>query len=138
MAIVELGSEQQAAAGNCKEVDEEVSSYNSSQVMVMKAGVRHLSDSGISRLPDSYVLPAPDRPVVSSRVVVNLPVVDLATLRDPSRRAAALHTLDDACRRYGFFQVPYGRSCGYIFICDRLHRQTDRQTDDADTHSMLC
>ncbi|CAL5000526.1 unnamed protein product [Urochloa decumbens] len=73
-------------------------------------GVRHLSDSGITRLPDSYVLPAPDRPLDlagcgGSRVIIKLPVVDLADLRDPSRRAAALGTLDAACREYGFFQA---------------------------------
>ncbi|KAF8654008.1 hypothetical protein HU200_062150 [Digitaria exilis] len=71
-------------------------------------GVRHLSDSGITRLPDSYVLPAHDRPaaggLVASTGRVKLPVIDLATLHDPSRRAAALETLDAACRSYGFFQ----------------------------------
>jgi isopenicillin N synthase-like dioxygenase len=80
-------------------------------------GVRHLSDSGITRLPDWYVLPVSDRPGVgliaaSSTAAaaggvgrVKLPVVDLAGLRDPSQRAAVLATLDDACREYGFFQV---------------------------------
>ncbi|CAL5014135.1 unnamed protein product [Urochloa decumbens] len=73
-------------------------------------GVRHLSDSGITRLPDSYVLPAPDRPLDlagggGGGRVIKLPVVDLADLRDPSRRAAALGTLDAACREYGFFQA---------------------------------
>jgi hypothetical protein len=77
---------------------------------ILMKGVRHLSDSGITRLPDRYVLPAPDRPgaglaTTTSTSRVKLPVVDLARLRDPSQRAAVLQTLDAACRGYGFFQV---------------------------------
>ncbi|XP_062192268.1 probable 2-oxoglutarate-dependent dioxygenase SLC1 [Phragmites australis] len=70
-------------------------------------GVRHLSDSGITRLPDSFVLPASDRPGRDNDGLgrVKLPVVDLASLRDPAERAAVLETLDAACREYGFFQV---------------------------------
>jgi isopenicillin N synthase-like dioxygenase len=95
---------------------ESSSSYDYDYGALMK-GVRHLSDSGITRLPDRYVLPVSDRPGVgliaaSSTAAaaggvgrVKLPVVDLAGLRDPSQRAAVLATLDDACREYGFFQV---------------------------------
>ncbi|RLN05250.1 hypothetical protein C2845_PM13G25970 [Panicum miliaceum] len=74
---------------------------------ILMKGVRHLSDSGITRLPDRYVLPAPDRPGAAPATTsrVKLPVVDLARLRDPSQRAAVLQTLDAACRGYGFFQV---------------------------------
>uniref|UniRef100_A0A0D9XH28 Fe2OG dioxygenase domain-containing protein n=1 Tax=Leersia perrieri TaxID=77586 RepID=A0A0D9XH28_9ORYZ len=64
-------------------------------------GVRHLCDSGITTLPDRYVLPPADRPGNISPAV--LPVVDMAALRagDPSQLA----TLDAACRDHGFFQV---------------------------------
>lgn len=78
-------------------------------------GVMHLSECGITRLPDSYVLPASDRPagpgeddesmISRSKTRVKLPVVDVARLRDPGQRAAVLETLDAACREYGFFQV---------------------------------
>ncbi|KAJ1269660.1 hypothetical protein BS78_07G228800 [Paspalum vaginatum] len=92
----------------------------SSRFGLLMKGVRHLSDSGITRLPDRYILPAPDRPgaaavwssspppprpISTGTGRVKLPVVDLACLRDPSQRAAVLGTLDAACRDYGFFQV---------------------------------
>lgn len=84
-------------------------------------GVRHLCDSGITRLPDSYVLPASDRPgadaFLSGVVRVKLPVVDLASLRVPSERAAVLETLDAACRDYGFFQARPGPAYIYTYIC---------------------
>jgi len=74
-------------------------------------GVRHLCErGGITRLPARYVLPPSDRPAApepdhqrGSRPAV--PVVDLARLRVPAERAAALAELDAACRDYGFFQV---------------------------------
>jgi isopenicillin N synthase-like dioxygenase len=113
-AIVDTHQLQQQQAATDREeaaVDqqqqEELSSYR--QHSSLMKGVRHLSDSGITRLPDSYVLPAPDRPLSSGGGgvggTVRLPVVDVAALRDPSRRAAALATLDAACREHGFFQV---------------------------------
>jgi hypothetical protein len=107
---------------SCKRSEQLESSYDYGALALMK-GVRHLSDSGITRLPDRYVLPASDRPgatvlAASSTAAegaagvgggggsrVKLPVVDLAGLRDPSQRAAVLATLDAACREYGFFQV---------------------------------
>ena len=114
------GHEVEEAAGDtnttgmsCKR-SEQLESSSDYGACLMK-GVRHLSDSGITRLPDRYVLPASDRPSVlaaSSTAAgvggvgrVKLPVVDLAGLRDPSQRAAVLATLDAACREYGFFQV---------------------------------
>ncbi|CAO2211821.1 unnamed protein product [Urochloa humidicola] len=105
MAVVDLGMSSQVQVQ--EEEAGEVEELSCSSLMMK--GVRHLSDSGITRLPDSYVLPAPDRPldVSAGGRVIKLPVVDLALLRDrdPSRRAAALGTLDAACREYGFFQV---------------------------------
>ncbi|KQJ99390.1 protein DMR6-LIKE OXYGENASE 1 [Brachypodium distachyon] len=83
-------------------------------------GVRHLSDAGITKLPAPYVLPPSDRPSSSSSAailpssgaannnILKLPVVDLAHLRGaggPWARAAALKTLDAACREHGFFHV---------------------------------
>ncbi|KAG8050238.1 hypothetical protein GUJ93_ZPchr0009g395 [Zizania palustris] len=64
-------------------------------------GVRHLCDSGITRLPSRYVLPPVERPGKSRSAL--LPVVDLIGLR--ARAPCELAALDAACRDYGFFQV---------------------------------
>ncbi|CAO2186476.1 unnamed protein product [Urochloa humidicola] len=129
MAIVDLGSsqlqlkaeEEEAMAAEQQQEEEaeagEVSYRRSS--MLMKC-VRHLCDSGITKLPDSYVLPLPDRPLADDLAAaaagrVKLPVVDVSLLRDrdPSRRAAAVAALDAACSEYGFFQaVNHGVDCG--------------------------
>ena len=129
MAIVDLANAQLqqagagAAAATMRDDDdghdhEQESSYDYGACLMK--GVRHLSDSGITRLPDRYVLPASDRPGAATVLIspssttpsagvavgrVKLPVVDLAGLRDPSQRSAVLATLDAACRDYGFFQV---------------------------------
>lgn len=120
MAIVDVANaqlQQAAAAAAKKDEDGHEQQESSYDYGALMKGVRHLSDSGITRLPDRYVLPVSDRPGVgllaaSSTAAasggvgrVKLPVVDLAGLRDPSQRAAVLATLDDACREYGFFQV---------------------------------
>ncbi|WOK94880.1 hypothetical protein Cni_G03585 [Canna indica] len=73
-------------------------------------GVKHLSESGISRLPNKYILPFPDRPQFATGVCddgssIRLPVVDMARLRSPADRRRALESLERACREYGFFQV---------------------------------
>uniref|UniRef100_J3MVB5 Fe2OG dioxygenase domain-containing protein n=1 Tax=Oryza brachyantha TaxID=4533 RepID=J3MVB5_ORYBR len=109
MAIIDLvnaGEQQQAQAGAGKRAaaGEEV---DDTREYYCRRGVRHLCDSGITRLPGNYVLPASDRPAPVAAVgsVVKLPVVDLSRLRIPSERAAVLRTLDAACREYGFFQV---------------------------------
>ncbi|KAL6660949.1 hypothetical protein ACP70R_000333 [Stipagrostis hirtigluma subsp. patula] len=121
MAMVDLANaagDRQLAEKTAKE-EEEVSSVaapadmdgRSEREWYCLKGVRHLSDSGITRLPDRYVLPASDRPAAGGAAAdvpagrVKLPVVDLARLRDPAGRAAVLATLDAACRDYGFFQV---------------------------------
>lgn len=74
-------------------------------------GVKHLSESGIHKLPDKYILPVQDRPGTMSEAGSNpmkanlrLPVVDFAELRGPNR-STALKSMADACERYGFFQV---------------------------------
>ncbi|AQK51586.1 Protein DMR6-LIKE OXYGENASE 2-like [Zea mays] len=115
MAIVDVANaqlQQAAAAAAKKDEDGHEQQESSYDYGALMKGVRHLSDSGITRLPDRYVLPASDRPgvlAVSSSVAgsgrVKLPVVNLAGLRDPCQRAAVLATLDAACREYGFFQV---------------------------------
>lgn len=71
-------------------------------------GVRHLCDSGITRVPRNYILPVPDRPgkerCTGGSRKLKLPVIDLSRLRT-SDRAEVLRTLANACEEYGFFQV---------------------------------
>uniref|UniRef100_A0A0A9F4X6 Fe2OG dioxygenase domain-containing protein n=1 Tax=Arundo donax TaxID=35708 RepID=A0A0A9F4X6_ARUDO len=126
MAIVDLANaaELQQQAGKTErevaaeqqhqeEEEEEDMAAGSERESYCLKGVRHLSDSGITRLPDTYILPASDRPGAGVPCTteddtggrVKLPVVDLSRLRDPAERAAVLETLDAACRDYGFFQV---------------------------------
>uniref|UniRef100_A0A0D9XAW9 Fe2OG dioxygenase domain-containing protein n=1 Tax=Leersia perrieri TaxID=77586 RepID=A0A0D9XAW9_9ORYZ len=105
MAILDLvnAGEQPPASKRPAAGDEE----DGSREYYCRRGVRHLSDTGITRLPGNYVLPASDRAADEySPSLIKLPVVDLALLRrGPEQRAAVLRTLDAACREYGFFQV---------------------------------
>ncbi|KAL6641226.1 hypothetical protein ACP70R_019407 [Stipagrostis hirtigluma subsp. patula] len=94
-----------ATAAAASSAVDDVDSHSGREPCCGTKGVRHLSDSGVTRLPGRYVLPAADRPGAGLCGRVKLPVVDLARLREPSGRAAALVTLDAACRGYGFFQV---------------------------------
>lgn len=116
MAIVDLANTQLQQQATEEAVDQEELSYSS----LMK-GVRHLSDSGITRLPDSYVLPAPDRPRSSSGGGrVRLPVVDLACLREYGFFQVVNHGVDggvisgmlDVARR--FFELPLAERERYM------------------------
>ncbi|MQL90733.1 hypothetical protein Taro_023322 [Colocasia esculenta] len=73
-------------------------------------GVRHLCDSGLTRVPAKYILPATERPYAQgppsnpSDLKIKLPVVDLADIHTPNR-AHVLASLAEACQEHGFFQV---------------------------------
>ncbi|XP_008778930.2 protein DMR6-LIKE OXYGENASE 2-like [Phoenix dactylifera] len=73
-------------------------------------GVRHLCESGITRVPNKYILAVPERPQVmgeqktTSHLNLKLPVIDLARLHT-SDRSQVLESLEEACKLYGFFQV---------------------------------
>ncbi|XP_038971130.1 protein DMR6-LIKE OXYGENASE 2-like [Phoenix dactylifera] len=73
-------------------------------------GVRHLCESGITRVPGKYILPVPERPQVmgeerrTSSLNLKLPVIDLARLHTADR-PQVLKSLAKACEEYGFFQV---------------------------------
>ena len=82
-------------------------------------GVKHLYESGISKVPDKYILPLQDRPDnvnvrthKSGRIIgenknnnLKLPVIDFAELQSPAKRPQVLKALANACEQYGFFQV---------------------------------
>ncbi|KAE8668406.1 carotene epsilon-monooxygenase [Hibiscus syriacus] len=73
-------------------------------------GVKHLSENGVSKLPDKYILPVSDRPNVHkdhlnvSKSSIRLPVIDFGELQGRNR-SRVLDSLSYACEEYGFFQV---------------------------------
>ncbi|XP_028058668.1 protein DMR6-LIKE OXYGENASE 1-like isoform X2 [Camellia sinensis] len=88
-----------------KEDDELESQY--------QKGVKHLSDNGIEKLPNKYILPVSERPnlllikelaYACKHNNLTLPVIDFAELQGPNR-SQALNSLANACEHYGFFQL---------------------------------
>ncbi|KAK9126552.1 hypothetical protein Scep_015398 [Stephania cephalantha] len=77
-------------------------------------GVKHLCESGITRVPSKYVLPAQERPNIKKEISernmsngrrnISLPIIDFAELQG-SNRSKALKNLSNACEEFGFFQV---------------------------------
>ncbi|XP_010528915.1 PREDICTED: protein SRG1 [Tarenaya hassleriana] len=74
--------------------------------------VHALSQTGITTVPDRYVKPANQRPVMRTNPFddeLDIPVVDLSDLwstdHDPSRRIETLRRVGNACREWGFFQA---------------------------------
>jgi len=88
-----------------RKIEDEGGEVGESRLM---KGVKHLCESGITRIPTKYILPVPDRPETIERRIpgsnLKLPVIDLARLRT-SGRGQVLQTLARACEEYGFFQV---------------------------------
>ncbi|KAI7981248.1 Protein DMR6-LIKE OXYGENASE 1 [Camellia lanceoleosa] len=75
-------------------------------------GVKHLSDNGIEKLPNKYILPGSERPnlllikelaYACKHNNLKLPVIDLTELQGPNR-FQALNSLANACEHHGFFQ----------------------------------
>lgn len=86
-------------------------------------GVKHLCETGITEVPDKYVLPVSDRPNVINEedttgriheVNLKLPVIDFSELFGPNR-SRVLESLNSACENHGFFQlVNHGMSSDVI------------------------
>ncbi|KAA8534067.1 hypothetical protein F0562_031740 [Nyssa sinensis] len=69
--------------------------------------VQSLSDSGVPVVPDRYIKPPPERPLISSdNSDINIPLIDLGGFfGDEYLRATTLTQISEACREWGFFQV---------------------------------
>ncbi|KAL0426242.1 UNVERIFIED_CONTAM: putative 2-oxoglutarate-dependent dioxygenase [Sesamum latifolium] len=75
--------------------------------------VQHLSETGLTRIPQRYVKKPSDRPHFPDSVdaasdeVNNIPVIDMQELLsdDMSLRRKTAALIKDACREWGFFQV---------------------------------
>eukprot|EP00252_Welwitschia_mirabilis_P025691 TRINITY_DN814_c0_g1_i2.p1 TRINITY_DN814_c0_g1~~TRINITY_DN814_c0_g1_i2.p1 ORF type:complete len:208 (+),score=21.19 TRINITY_DN814_c0_g1_i2:322-945(+) len=66
-------------------------------------GVKALVDGGADTIPELYVRPPDDHPVIDSPEL-QIPLIDLCDLDGP-RRAAVVEAIGDACRDWGFFLV---------------------------------
>ncbi|KAA8539220.1 hypothetical protein F0562_025912 [Nyssa sinensis] len=73
-------------------------------------GVRHLCESGITKIPRKYILPISDRPNSqkgdhnAENLSIKLPIIDFAELQG-SNRSQILNSLAKACEEFGFFQL---------------------------------
>ncbi|RZC77098.1 hypothetical protein C5167_001223 [Papaver somniferum] len=76
-------------------------------------GVIHVCNNGITKVPDKYVLPVNERPVLevagldqykTTNLDLKLPIIDFNKLQG-SERPQVLKSLKEACENYGFFQV---------------------------------
>ncbi|KAK8577194.1 hypothetical protein V6N13_122186 [Hibiscus sabdariffa] len=77
--------------------------------------VQSLSESGLEMIPDRYVKPLSDRPIINrseggnSEVAadVNIPLIDLTGLTDDETELppTTMDGISSACREWGFFQV---------------------------------
>ncbi|GLT55719.1 hypothetical protein SLA2020_288150 [Shorea laevis] len=74
--------------------------------------VQSLSESGLQTIPERYVKPLSDRPLMSNTspltiIEENIPLIDLQHLfsNDWAIRAKTLNSISRACQEWGFFQV---------------------------------
>ncbi|EEF42842.1 probable 2-oxoglutarate-dependent dioxygenase SLC1 [Ricinus communis] len=73
-------------------------------------GVKRLCETGISRVPDKYILPVQERPNATRAEPsefsqnLKLPIIDFAELQG-SNRPQVLKSIANACEQYGFFQL---------------------------------
>ncbi|KAF5196690.1 Leucoanthocyanidin dioxygenase-like protein, partial [Thalictrum thalictroides] len=75
--------------------------------------VQSLSESGSTVIPNRYIKPPSERPLLScyssldDGKVVNIPVIDLSGLNgdDENLHAATMNDISKACREWGFFQI---------------------------------
>lgn len=69
--------------------------------------VQSLSDSGSIMIPDRYVRPLTERPVIDPLDEVNIPMIDLSGLfsSDPDLVRVTREQVGEACREWGFFQA---------------------------------
>ncbi|KAJ7950767.1 2-oxoglutarate (2OG) and Fe(II)-dependent oxygenase superfamily protein [Quillaja saponaria] len=65
-----------------------------------------LEQSGVSSIPQSYVLPPSQRPNHNlNNISATLPIIDLSSLQDQSQRSQTVNSIRTACKEIGFFQV---------------------------------
>ncbi|KAJ7545945.1 hypothetical protein O6H91_08G017300 [Diphasiastrum complanatum] len=69
-------------------------------------GVQYLVEKGVKQIPDAYIQPPHPRVNITKFECSNeVPVIDLAGLRDDGRRSEVVAEIKNASERWGFFQV---------------------------------
>ncbi|GJM88209.1 hypothetical protein PR202_ga04243 [Eleusine coracana subsp. coracana] len=74
--------------------------------------VQVLSNSGVSTVPQQYIRPPSEQPIIGSTndTILTIPIIDLSgfddtTTPDERRRQVVVAEVGDACRNWGFFHV---------------------------------
>ena len=75
-----------------------------------KAGVKGLSDSGITSIPRIFVHPPESLADIvkkpdDSQPSISIPVIDLSVINSPSDRPKIVDQVREAAKEWGFFQV---------------------------------
>jgi len=75
--------------------------------------VQELAKEALTKVPDRYVRPHHDRPILSSTTtpLPQLPVIDLSKLLSHDLNEPELKKLHYACKEWGFFQVLLNSYC---------------------------
>lgn len=98
--LLEMGSSLESSTIENEEIE----------TQYLQKGVRHLCERGLTRVPSKYILPINERPNLgdtrlnAGNLNLKLPVIDLTQFQG-SDRCQAIHSLEKACREFGFFQV---------------------------------
>jgi len=99
------------------EVMEPTSLIVSSESLTVPS-VQEIVKEPLTRVPERYVRPHHDRPIISTTTpLLELPVIDLSKLlsHDLNLNGPELDKLHSACKEWGFFQV-----CHYIYIREKM------------------
>ncbi|TKY59762.1 Codeine O-demethylase [Spatholobus suberectus] len=68
--------------------------------------VQEIVKEGLTRIPDRYVRPHHERPILStSASLPQVPVIDLSKLLSQDLKGPELEKLHYACKEWGFFQI---------------------------------
>uniref|UniRef100_A0A162ALK5 Fe2OG dioxygenase domain-containing protein n=1 Tax=Daucus carota subsp. sativus TaxID=79200 RepID=A0A162ALK5_DAUCS len=70
-----------------------------------KAGVKGLSDSGITTIPSFFIHPAENLAKSSSKSTLSIPVIDLSQLHSDDHKPKIVEQIHQAAKTWGFFQV---------------------------------
>ncbi|WOG93854.1 hypothetical protein DCAR_0313142 [Daucus carota subsp. sativus] len=70
-----------------------------------KAGVKGLSDSGVTTIPSFFIHPAENLAKSSSKSTLSIPVIDLSQLHSDDHKPKIVEQIHQAAKTWGFFQV---------------------------------